>query len=352
MTLEDALEAFVDPVLGTGLVSSGVLRGADRSSSGPRISIDLGFPAARYRHGFAARLQTHLRDALGIEAAIDVDWKVAASAPDPRLGQNVIANVIAVASGKGGVGKSTVSVNLALALAAEGAKVGILDADIYGPSVPRMLGATGRYEGMGQGPLEPAVAHGIKVMSIGLLVDDEQPMIWRGPMVSQAFSKLFGGTSWGRLDYLVLDLPPGTGDVQLTLSQQVPVSGAVIVTTPQDIALLDARRAVQMFNRVHVPVLGVAENMSWHACSQCGHREHIFGDGGGERMARRFDTELLGQIPLNAAICEHMEQGAPTLVTEPDGPIASVYRQIALKAAARLATGKGEAAPEILVTDD
>jgi len=352
MTLEDALEAFVDPVIGMGLVSSGAVRGADRSSSGPRVSIELGFPAATYRFGFAARLRSHLREALGIEAAVDVEWKVAAAASDPRLGQNVISNVIAVASGKGGVGKSTVAVNLALALSGEGAAVGLLDADIYGPSVPRMLGASARHDGLGQGPLQPAIAHGIEVMSIGLLVDDEQPMIWRGPMVSQAFSKLFAGTSWGRLDYLVLDLPPGTGDVQLTLSQQVPVSGAVIVTTPQDIALLDARRAVQMFNRVHVPVLGIAENMSWHTCSQCGHREHIFGNGGGARMAQRFGAELLAQIPLDAAICDHMERGAPTMVTEPSGAIASAYLQVAWKAAARLAYVERPHNPTITVSDD
>ncbi|MDH5378184.1 MAG: iron-sulfur cluster carrier protein ApbC, partial [Gammaproteobacteria bacterium] len=247
-----------------------------------------------------------------------------------------IKNIIAVASGKGGVGKSTTSVNLALALAAEGATVGILDADIYGPSQPRMLGISDKPESKDGKTMEPLEAHGIQAMSIGFLIDEETPMIWRGPMVTQALEQMLQETNWRELDYLVIDLPPGTGDIQLTLSQRIPVSGAVIVTTPQDIALLDARKALKMFEKVNVPVFGIIENMSIHICSKCGHEEHIFGSGGGERMAQDYDVELLGALPLDLSIREQADSGTPTVVAQADSRISQIYREIARRLAAKL----------------
>jgi len=247
-----------------------------------------------------------------------------------------IKNIIAVASGKGGVGKSTTAVNLALALSAEGANVGILDADIYGPSQPRMLGVHGKPESKDGKTLEPMTSYHLQAMSIGFLVDEETPMIWRGPMVTQALQQLLKDTNWTDLDYLIIDLPPGTGDIQLTLAQQVPVSGAVIVTTPQDIALLDARKGLKMFQKVEVPVLGVIENMSTHICSQCGHEEHIFGAGGGTKMAEQYDVNFLGSLPLDIRIREETDNGKPTVVAEPESRIAQTYREIARRAAAKL----------------
>jgi ATP-binding protein involved in chromosome partitioning len=247
-----------------------------------------------------------------------------------------IKNIIAVASGKGGVGKSTTAVNLALALAEEGAKVGVLDADIYGPSQPRMLGITGKPESADGKTLEPMVGYGLQAMSIGFLIDEETPMIWRGPMVTQALEQLLNDTNWADLDYLVVDLPPGTGDTQLTLAQKVPVSGAVIVTTPQDIALLDARKGLKMFEKVEVPVLGIVENMSTHICSNCGHEEHIFGSGGGASMASQYHVDLLGSLPLDIRIREETDGGKPTVVAEPEARISQIYREIARKTAAKL----------------
>jgi ATP-binding protein involved in chromosome partitioning len=247
-----------------------------------------------------------------------------------------VKNVIVVASGKGGVGKSTVSVNLALALAAEGAKVGILDADIYGPSQPRMLGISGKPQSPDGKSIIPMQAHGLQAMSIGFLVDEETPMIWRGPMVTQAMMQLLNDSRWDALDYLVVDLPPGTGDIQLTLSQKVPVAGAVIVTTPQDIALLDARKALKMFEKVEVPVLGVVENMATHVCSACGHEEHIFGEGGGQRMAEQYGVAYLGSLPLDIRIREQADGGNPTVVAMPESDLAARYREIARNAAGRL----------------
>jgi ATP-binding protein involved in chromosome partitioning len=248
--------------------------------------------------------------------------------------------MIAVASGKGGVGKSTVSVNLALALSAEGARVGILDADIYGPSQPRMLGVTGKPESMDGKTMEPLTSYHLQAMSIGFLIEEETPMIWRGPMVTQALEQLLKDTRWQDLDYLIIDLPPGTGDTQLTLAQRVPVSGAVIVTTPQDIALLDARRAYKMFEKVEIPILGVVENMSMHKCSNCGHEEHIFGEGGGQRIAEEYDLSYLGGIPLDIRIRSDADGGKPTVVADPDGALAEVYRGIARRTSAKLASQK------------
>ena len=269
--------------------------------------------------------------------------------PQPLPG---VRNVIAVASGKGGVGKSTVAVNLALALRAEGAKAGILDADIYGPSQPQMLGSKARPTSPDGKRMNPVEAHGLQAMSIGFLIDEDQPMVWRGPMVTQALAQMITETVWDDLDVLVIDLPPGTGDVQLSLSQRIPVSGAIIVTTPQDIALLDARKALQMFRKVEVPVLGVVENMSTHVCGKCGHEEHIFGAGGGERLAQQYGVELLGQIPLDLKIREQADGGRPTVAAEPDSPLAQRYRDIARQVLQRLAGVPAPNFPTIEVTDD
>ena len=261
-----------------------------------------------------------------------------AARPPPKAGVPGVDAIIAVASGKGGVGKSTTAVNLALALSAEGAKVGILDADIYGPSQPQMLGIEGRPESLDGKKLEPMTAYDLQAMSVGFLIDPETPMVWRGPMVTQALTQLLGDTNWQDLDYLVVDLPPGTGDIQLTLAQQVPVTGAIIVTTPQDIALLDARKGLKMFEKVEVRVLGVVENMSVHVCSNCGHSEHIFGSGGGARMAQQYGVQLLGELPLDIRIREEADGGLPTVVAEPGSARALAYLQMARRAAARLAT--------------
>jgi ATP-binding protein involved in chromosome partitioning len=247
-----------------------------------------------------------------------------------------VKNILAVASGKGGVGKSTTAVNVALALKAEGAAVGILDADIYGPSQPRMLGVSGRPDTSDGQRIEPKLAHGVQVMSIGFMIEEDTPMIWRGPMVTQALQQLLNETNWVDLDYLVIDLPPGTGDIQLTLCQRVPVSGAIIVTTPQDIALLDAKKGLKMFEKVEVPVLGIVENMALHTCSNCGHVEHIFGEGGGRRMSEQYGVPMLGALPLDIRIREEADGGTPTVVAEPNSSITASYRDIARKAAGRL----------------
>ena len=240
-----------------------------------------------------------------------------------------VRNIIAVGSGKGGVGKSTTAVSLALALAAEGLKVGILDADVYGPSVPMMLGLSGRPDSPDGKTITPMQAHGVEAMSIGLLVDQDTPMIWRGPMATQALSQLLNDTRWGDLDVLVVDLPPGTGDIQLTMAQKIPVAGAVIVTTPQDIATLDARKALKMFEKVNIPVLGLVENMAVHVCGNCGHAERIFGEGGGRKMAEQYGVVQLGALPLEIGIREHGDAGTPIVAAQPDSPAAQAYRAAA-----------------------
>jgi ATP-binding protein involved in chromosome partitioning len=268
---------------------------------------------------------------------VSVDWEIRSHSVQKSLKPiDNVKNIIAVASGKGGVGKSTTAVNLALALAAEGARVGILDADIYGPSQPRMLGISGKPESKDGNSLEPMSSYELQAMSIGFLIEEETPMIWRGPMVTQALEQLLNDTNWSDLDYLVIDLPPGTGDTQLTLAQKVPVSGAVIVTTPQDIALLDARKGLKMFQKVEVPVLGVVENMSIHICSKCGHEEHIFGEGGGAAMAEQYGIQLLGSLPLDIHIREETDSGKPSVVADPESRISRMYREIARKTAAKL----------------
>jgi len=266
-----------------------------------------------------------------------------------------VKNVIAVASGKGGVGKSTTAVNLALALAAEGAAVGILDADIYGPSQPTMMGISGRPETLDGKTMEPLENHGLQVSSIGFMIDPDEPMVWRGPMVTQALQQLLEQTNWRDLDYLIVDMPPGTGDIQLTLSQKVPVTGAVIVTTPQDIALLDARKGLKMFEKVGIPIIGIVENMSTHICSNCGHTEAIFGQGGGEKMCKDFGVDFLGALPLTMSIREQTDSGRPTVVADPDGAVASVYKEIARKVAVKVAEKAKDMTskfPSIVVKND
>jgi ATP-binding protein involved in chromosome partitioning len=348
--LRARLEAHVDPLIGRSLGEAGVIRAAEFGGGRARIALELGFPAAGYREALAG----DVRRALGVDAEVEVGWRIGSQAVQRNLKPLPnIRNIVAVASGKGGVGKSTVAVNLALALAAEGARAGILDADIYGPSQPLMLGSRERPTSPDGSRMNPVMARGLQAMSIGFLIDEEQPMIWRGPMVTQALHQLLTETAWDDLDYLVVDLPPGTGDIQLSLSQKIPVSGAVIVTTPQDIALLDARKGLQMFRKVEVPVLGVVENMSTHVCGKCGHEEAIFGAGGGERLARQYNVELLGQLPLDIRIREQADGGRPTVAAEPDGELARRYRDIARKAAARLAHGAPAGTfPTIEITDD
>jgi len=334
-----ALDAYVDPYLGQSLAAVQAVREVRADGAGLTARVALGYPVGGYREELTAALRGQLA-AAGIDAPLTVQLEadVRAHAVQRNLKPlGDIANVVAVASGKGGVGKSTVAVNLALAWAIQGARVGLLDADIYGPSQPRMLGLTGRPESKDGKRIEPKVNHGIQVMSIGFMIEEETAMIWRGPMVTQALQQLLGETNWSDLDYLIVDLPPGTGDIQLTLCQRVPVSGAIIVTTPQDIALLDAKKALKMFEKVNVPVLGIIENMATHVCSNCGFEEHIFGEGGGARMAAQYGVPLIGSLPLDIRIREQADGGTPTVAAMPESDIAARYREIARNAAARLA---------------
>ena len=338
--IETALGEVIDPHMETDLMSAASVKGIEIEGDNVSVTLVLGYPAA----GFFDSLKQLVREQLeSLEGIGDIDVRVSSKIKSHAVQQNLkplkgIKNIIAVASGKGGVGKSTTAVNLALALQAEGATVGILDADIYGPSIPRMLGCRGQPESIDGKSLEPMIGHGIQSMSIGYLVEEDTPMIWRGPMVTQALEQLLNDTQWKDIDYMVVDLPPGTGDIQLTLAQKIPVSGAIIVTTTQDIALLDARKGLKMFDKVEVPVLGIVENMSIHICSQCGHAEHIFGEGGGERMAREQDVDFLGALPLDIRIREQADSGNPTVAAMADSQISSIYRTIARKTAAKLAT--------------
>ncbi len=333
------LATVVDPHTGKDLVASGQVRGIGIDADKVAVELMLGYPAAGWQDAFASEVEATLEAAPGIaKASVSISSKVVAHKVRETLSPLArVKNIIAVASGKGGVGKSTTAVNLALALAAEGARAGVLDADIYGPSIPLMLGIKGRPEAIENKHIVPMQAHGIQAMSIGFLIGEDTPMIWRGPMVTQAMQQLLNDTAWQDLDYLIIDLPPGTGDIQLTLCQKVPVSGALIVTTPQDIALLDARKALKMFEKVEVPVLGIVENMAMHTCSNCGHVEHIFGSGGGERMAEQYGVPLLGSLPLDIRIREEVDGGNPTVVAEPESNVAMAYRTIARNAAGRLA---------------
>jgi ATP-binding protein involved in chromosome partitioning len=335
-----ALEAYRDPYLLETLGAAQAVRAVRPAGAGFAANVTLGFPVGGYQQELTAALRGQLA-AAGIDAPLEVELEsdIRAHAVQRNLKPvGDIRNVVAVASGKGGVGKSTVAVNLALAWAVQGARVGLLDADIYGPSQPLMLGLTGQRPTLAEGKqLRPLVSHGVSAMSIGFLVDAEQPMVWRGPMVTQALTQLLSETQWGALDYLVVDMPPGTGDIQLTLAQRVPVAGAVIVTTPQDIALADARKGLKMFEKVSVPVLGIVENMSVYTCPQCGHSEHVFGAGGGERMARDYGVRLLGELPLDAQVREEADGGRPSVVAAPDSARARAYLEMARRTAAALA---------------
>ncbi len=332
------LAGVVDPHTGVDLVASGALRGVGVSGNDVSVDVLLPYPAL----GAQVALSDAVKQALAAEpsighAAVSVSSRVFAHEVQQGLTPLPgVRNVIAVASGKGGVGKSTVSANLALALRAEGASVGVLDADIYGPSQVRMLGLQGKPDTKDGKRIEPKVAHGIQAMSIGLMIEEDTAMIWRGPMATQALTQMLGETNWSDLDYLIIDLPPGTGDIQLTLCQKIPVSGAVIVTTPQDIALIDAKKALKMFEKVNVPVLGIIENMATHVCSNCGHEEHVFGEGGGARMAAQYGVPMLGSLPLDIRIREQADGGTPTVAAMPDSDLAARYREIARNAAARL----------------
>lgn len=339
MVIEGAIRKIVDPYLGQDLVSAGAVKEIVSEGGGVHVAVVMPYPAKGYVATLSQQLEAEIAEvAGGRRITLSITHEVVARSVQRgvKLMDNV-KNVIAVASGKGGVGKSTTAVNLALALAHEGGRVGLLDADIYGPSQPRMLGITGRPDSKDGKSMEPLENYGIQSMSIGYLIDEDSPMIWRGPMVTQALEQLLRETNWHDLDYLVIDLPPGTGDVQLTLAQKIPVSGAVIVTTPQDIALLDARKGLKMFEKVDVNVLGIVENMSTHICSNCGHEEHIFGAGGGGRMADEYGVELLGSLPLDISIRENADGGKPSVVADPDGKIAQAYCEIARKVAAKLA---------------
>ncbi len=342
MQVETALKEVIDPYLEQDLVSAKAVKNIAVDGEKVTVEVVLGYPAKGWQEELVSKLKEKVAAVPGVkDVQVNVSWKIASHAvqkgvkPIPH-----IKNIIAVASGKGGVGKSTVAVNLALALSAEGANVGILDADIYGPSQPRMLGVKMKPESKDGRSLEPIVSYHLQAMSIGFLVDEETPMIWRGPMVTQALEQLLKDTNWKDLDYLVVDLPPGTGDTQLTLAQRVPVSGAVIVTTPQDIALIDARKALRMFEKVEIPVLGVIENMSTYLCPHCGHEDHIFAEGGGQKMAEQYDVDFLGALPLDRRIREETDAGKPTVVADPDCRISQIYREIARRVAAKLSLQK------------
>lgn len=337
--VENLLKTFIDPNVETDLVSAKSVKKISVEGGDVNVEIELGYPAKSYIGELKSRLEERLRTLDGVNNAdVEVSVNIVSHAVQKTLKPLPnVKNIIAVASGKGGVGKSTTSVNLALALASEGANVGILDADIYGPSIPTMLGLSGQPASEDGKTMHPKVSFGVQTISIGYLVDADQPMIWRGPMVTGALQQLLTQTRWQDVDYLIIDLPPGTGDIQLTLAQQIPVSGAVIVTTPQDIALIDAQRGLGMFEKVNVPILGLVENMSIHICSNCGHEEAIFGQGGGLAMAAKNKVDLLGSLPLDIHIREYADSGRPTVVADPDGRPAQIYKAIARKMAAKLA---------------
>jgi ATP-binding protein involved in chromosome partitioning len=355
--VHSALQEAVDPNTGKDFFATKSARNIRVDGGNVTLEIELGYPAKTQLEPIRKLISQKLRSIPGVETVnVEVTSKIVSHSV--QRGVKLVPgvkNIVAVASGKGGVGKSTTAVNLALGLAAEGASVGILDADIYGPSQPTMLGITGRPESRDGKTLEPMVGHGLQAISIGFLIDIDTPMVWRGPMVTQALEQLLKDTRWRDIDYLVVDMPPGTGDIQLTLAQKVPVTGAVIVTTPQDIALIDARKGLKMFEKVGIPILGVIENMSTHICSNCGHEEHIFGQGGAERMCREYGTELLGALPLDISIREQADSGKPTVVADPDGRVAEIYRAIARRLAVKIAESAKDMTskfPNIVVSKD
>jgi ATP-binding protein involved in chromosome partitioning len=335
----DALKTVVDPNTGKDLVSTRLLKNLRIDRSDVSFDVELGYPAQSQMPLLRGALIAAARTVPGVgNVSVNLGWKVVAH--EVQRGVQLlprVKNIVAIASGKGGVGKSTTAANLALALAAEGASVGILDADIYGPSQPMMMGIEGRPESSDGKTMQPMRNYGVEVMSIGFLIDADNPMIWRGPMVTQALEQLLRQTHWGDLDYLLVDMPPGTGDIALTLSQKVPLTGAVIVTTPQDIALLDAKKGLKMFEKVGVPILGLVENMAVYVCPNCGHTEHIFGADGGRKMAAEYGVDYLGALPLNLSIREQADSGRPTVVAEPEGEIAGLYKAMARRVAVKIA---------------
>lgn len=357
--VELALSHIIDPTTGRDLVSLNAV--TDIKIQGERVDVTLllGYPANSVHQAIALAVNQALEKIGVTQVGLDIGWTVYAN-PSANSQQALpqVKNIIAVASGKGGVGKSTTTANLALALAAEGAHVAVLDADIYGPSQPQMLGAPERppqvIKHNDQQFMVPVQAHGLQINSMGFMVNENTPMMWRGPMVSGALQQLLTQTYWQDVDYLLIDMPPGTGDIQITLAQKVPVTGAVIVTTPQDIALLDAKKGVEMFRKVNVPVLGVVENMAIHICSNCGHEEHVFGSGGGERIAKDYQTELLGSLPLHLSIREDADAGKPSVVADPDSAVSKIYRDVARKLSANLWLQNldAQAVPEIEITED
>jgi ATP-binding protein involved in chromosome partitioning len=339
LALQEALKTVVDPNTGQDFVSTRALKNLQFEGADVAFQIDLGYPGRSQHAALRQALTAAARTVPGVQnVQVDIVTRIVSHAV--QRGVQLlpkVKNIVAVASGKGGVGKSTTAVNLALALAAEGASVGILDADIYGPSQPMMMGLAGRPESTDGSTMEPLQNHGVQVMSIGFLVEPDQAMIWRGPMATQALDQLLRQTNWRDLDYLIVDMPPGTGDIALTLSQRVPLTGAVIVTTPQDIALLDAKKGLKMFEKVGVPILGLVENMAVYTCPNCGHSEHIFGADGGRKMAAEYGVDYLGALPLTLKIREQADSGTPTVVAEPEGEVAGLYKAIARKVAVKIA---------------
>ncbi|MBT8518536.1 iron-sulfur cluster carrier protein ApbC [Polynucleobacter paneuropaeus] len=337
--VETVLRSIINPDSKIDLMSSGSIKNLSVSENNIQLEVVLGYPAKSQFQAIQDLVIAALKkiaDVKNIQVTVSSNIVAHTVQRGVKLLPGV-KNIIAVASGKGGVGKSTTAANLALALSAEGARVGILDADIYGPSLPMMLGINGRPQTVEENTIEPMEGHGLQASSIGFLVDQDSPMVWRGPMVTSALEQLLRQTRWRDLDYLIVDMPPGTGDIQLTLSQKVPVTGAVIVTTPQDIALLDARKGLKMFEKVGVPIIGIVENMSTYICPSCGHEEHVFGSGGGQKMCSDYSVDFLGSLPLNLSIREQSDAGCPTVVAEPNGAISQVYKQIARQVAIRIA---------------
>jgi ATP-binding protein involved in chromosome partitioning len=335
----DALRAVIDPNTGRDFVSAKAIKNLTIADGDVAFEVELGYPAKSQIAGFRKDLIASAKSVAGVaNVSVNVTTKITAHAVQRGVALLPgVKNIVAVASGKGGVGKSTTAVNLALALAAEGARVGLLDADIYGPSIPMMMGIDGKPDSVDGQTMEPLENYGVQVMSIGFLVEPDQAMIWRGPMATQALEQLLRQTNWKDLDYLVVDMPPGTGDIQLTLAQKVPMTGAVVVTTPQDIALLDAKKGIKMFEKVGVPILGIVENMAVHVCSNCGHMEHIFGADGGKKMAADYNIDYLGALPLNMQIRLQADSGHPTVVSDPDSEVANLYKAVARKVALAIA---------------